>query len=84
LALIEAQDRKEYGAVVVLDGDVARITVHFAGFYDPPHWKSRGDDESTVAFHRRIVDEAQRHGPKLLRMTRARYEAICREIEDDD
>jgi hypothetical protein len=75
--------RMEWGCVCVLDEDMARITVNWAGYLEPAYWLGRGSDESTPQFHRRVVDEAARHGPKLLRLTRERYEAICREIEDD-
>jgi hypothetical protein len=83
--VIEAPiDRLEWGAVVVLDDDTARITVTFAGHFSPPYWKSRANDESTPAFHSRVIVAAQCHGPKLLRLTRERYEEICRQVEDGD
>jgi hypothetical protein len=77
-------DHFEFGSVVILDADMAQVTVIWGGFFKPDYWRGRANDESAAHFHCRIVGEAARHGPKLLHMTRQRYEAICRELEDDD
>jgi hypothetical protein len=74
----------EFGAVVIFDDDLAQVTVNWAGYLAPAVWRGRANDETAATFYRRVVNEAAKHGPALHAMTRARYEAICKAIEDGD